>query len=161
MAVETPQGILVVRAFVLLRKLYLSLIETKPRRSKRLDQALAGDAIQRGDVPRDAGGYEVFVFVADGNLNKALAKGLEQRRVSGVVAIVTRRTAGNQKGSQDEGGGRHESWVTGNHSGIMPPLARVCGAGPGAAAPDWHRPLQRSSGSRPGVREGTRQVRQR
>ena len=97
-----------VRACVLLRKVYLSLIETEPRRSKRLDQALAGDAIQRRDVPRDAGGYEVFVCVADGNINKALAQGLKQRLVSGVVAIVTRRTAGNQKGSQGEESGRDE-----------------------------------------------------
>ena len=107
MAVETPYGILAGRAIVLLRKVYLSLIETKPRRSQRMDQAVAGDAIQRRDVLRDAGGYEVFVSVANGNLNQALAEGLKQRLVSGVVAIVTGRTAGNQ-GSQREGGGRDE-----------------------------------------------------
>ena len=97
-----------VRAILLLRKVYLSLIETKSRRSKRLDQALAGDAIQRRDVPHDAGRYEVFFCIAKGNIDKALAQGLKQRLVSGVVAIVTRRTAGNQKGSQGEEGGRHE-----------------------------------------------------
>jgi len=85
---------------LLLRKVYLSLIETKTRRSKRVDQAVAGDAIQRRDVPRDAGGYEVSVCLANGNVNKALAKGLKQRLVSGVVAIVTRRTtASKQKDS--------------------------------------------------------------
>jgi hypothetical protein len=129
MAVETPQGILFGRAIILLRKVYLSLIETKPRRSKRIEQAVAGDPIQRRYVPRDAGGNEVFVRGTNGNLNEALPKGLQQRLVSGIVAIVTRRTAGNQKGSQGEGGGRHEWWAAGNHPAIMPPLA-VCGAGP-------------------------------
>ena len=101
MAVETPQGILVGRAIILLRKVDFTLIETKSRRSKRIDEAAAGDAIQRRDVLQDTGGYEVFVFIAaNGKLNKALAKGLKQSIVSGVVAIVTRRTAGNQKGSQ-------------------------------------------------------------
>ena len=108
MAVKTPQGRLVGRAILLLRKIHFSLIKTKPRRSKRIDQAAAGDAIQRRDVPLDAWGYEVFVCVANGNLNKALAKSLKQRLVSGVVAIVTRRTAGYQRGSQGAGGGRHE-----------------------------------------------------
>ena len=108
MVVETPQGRLVGRAILLLRKIYLSLSETKPRRSKRVGQAATGDAIQRRDVPVDAGGYEVFFCLANGNLNKALAKGLKQGLVSGVVAIVTRCTAGKQQGSQDDGGGRHE-----------------------------------------------------
>ena len=108
MVVETPQRILFGRAIILLRKIYLSLIETKPRRSKRIEQAVAGDAIQSRDVPRDAGGNEIFVFVANGNLNKALAKTLKQRLVSGVVAIVTRCTTGNQRASQGEGGGSHE-----------------------------------------------------
>ena len=108
MAVETPEGRLAGRAILLLRKVYLSLIETKLRRSKRINQAVAGDAIQRRDVPLDARGYEVLVSIANGNLHKALAKGPKQRLLSGVVAIVTRRTAGDQKGSQGEGGGRHE-----------------------------------------------------
>ena len=123
MAVETPQRILFGRAIILLRKIYLSLIETKPRRSKRIEQAVAADAIQSRDVPCDAGGNEIFVFVANGNLNKALAKTLKQRLVGGVVAIVTRCTAGNQKANQGEGDGSHESWIAGNHPGIMPPLA--------------------------------------
>jgi hypothetical protein len=54
------------------------------------------------------GGYEVLVCVADRSINKALAKSLKQRLVSGVVAIVTRRTAGNQQGSKGEEGGRHD-----------------------------------------------------
>jgi hypothetical protein len=128
MAVETPQESLVGRAILLLWKIDLGLIKTKPRRSKRVDQAAAGDAIQRRDVPLDAWGYEVFVCVANGNLNKALTKGLKQSLVCVVVAIVTRRTAGNQKGSQGKGDGRHEQWATGNHSGMMPLPARVCGA---------------------------------
>lgn len=93
---------------ILIGKVYISLTHTKARRPERVDQAAGGDAIKGRDVPPYAGGYEIFVsLAADGNRNKALAKGLKQRLVSGVVAIVAGRAAGNQKNSQGEGGARH------------------------------------------------------
>lgn len=103
MVVETPRGILVGRANVLLRKVDVSRTDAKPRRSKRIDQMAAAYSIQGRDVPPDTRGYKVLVSVAaaDGSVNKAVAERLKKRLVIGVVAVVTllRRTAGNQKGS--------------------------------------------------------------
>src|ERR1700739_3412464 len=102
-AVETPLGILIYGAIVLLWKACFSLTDTKARRSKRIDQAAAGNPTQGRNVPPDAGRDEFRVsLAANGNVHKALAKGLKQLLVSGVVAIVTRRTAGNQKSSRGE-----------------------------------------------------------
>jgi hypothetical protein len=89
-------GILVYGAIVFLWKACVSLTGTKARRSKSIDQAAAGNPIQGRDVQPDTGGYELLVFLAaNGNLNKAVTKGLKQLLVSGVVAIVTRRPASN------------------------------------------------------------------
>lgn len=131
LAVETPYGILVDRAILLLRKVYLGGTDTKPRRSKGIDQAAAADAIQGRDVVPGTRGCEVFVsLAADGKLDKALAKGLEQCYVSRIVPIVTRRgAAGSQKRSEGEGGGTQQFWVTRNHRPMMPPLVSVCVAG--------------------------------
>jgi hypothetical protein len=97
-AVETPQWVLLGGAIVLFRKVHLSLCDTKARRTERIDQAAAGDPIQGGKVPADTGGHEVRVsFATDGDFNQALAQGLKQLLVSGVFAVVARRTAGSQK----------------------------------------------------------------
>lgn len=127
-AVETPQRILVGRTIFLLRKVYFGLTDTKPRRSKRIDQAMAGDPVQGRNVPPDTGGHEVLVSLAtNGNLNKALAKGLKQLLVSSILAVITGwRAAGNQKCGQGDRHGIHQGRAMRTHPPMMPPLARIC-----------------------------------
>lgn len=94
--VETPLGILVYGAIVFLWKARFSLTGTKVRRSKSIDQAAARNPIQGRNVQPDTGRHELLVsLTANGNLNKALTKGLQQLLVSGVVAIVARCIASN------------------------------------------------------------------
>jgi hypothetical protein len=133
-AVETPLGILVCGAIGFLWKARVSLADTKLRRSKRIDQVAAANPIQGRNVRPGTGGHEVPVFLAtDGNLNQALAKGLEQLLAS-VIAMVTRRTAGNQKRSHGDRGCKQEFWVVRNHPLMMPPLVARTKSKPTRAA---------------------------
>jgi len=122
-AIEAPQGILVCRAIVFFWKVGLSLTDTKARWSERIDKATASDSVQGRNVHPSTRGHEILVsFASDGNLNKALAKRLKQLLVGSVVAIVTRRTASNQKRSHGDGGCTLKFRVARNHPLMMPPI---------------------------------------
>jgi hypothetical protein len=68
-------------------------------------------------------GHVILVsFATDGNLNQALAKGLKQLFVAGVVAIVTWRTASKQGRNHGDRGCTLKIRVAPIHPPMMPPI---------------------------------------
>ncbi len=120
-AVETPLGILIHGTVVFLWKASLSRISTVLRRSERINQALAGNPIQRRYVDADTRRHKLRAsLAADRDLGKTLPQGLQQVLVGCVLAIVPGCTASHENGGRQDGGRKSELWVTENHFAMMP-----------------------------------------